>query len=80
MVLSDVETIYDQVSPIRRRLQIYNTQIVTVRYTYEDDSIEYNDALMLPSTGDTWKHIDMSIYYPSNIKSITVFHQIGYKR
>lgn len=76
-VFDDVETNGDQVYRFVEDYKSTANTIVTVRYTYQDDSIEYNDALTLPSTGDTWKHIDMSIYSPSNIKSITVFHRLA---
>jgi peptidoglycan/xylan/chitin deacetylase (PgdA/CDA1 family) len=49
---------------------------VTVRFTYNDESIQYRDILSLPPSSD-WTEVKTNIVLPINVKSITVFHKLS---
>jgi len=50
------------------------TSVITLRYTYQDNSIQYVDIATLPSSGGTWKNLTQTLTIPANVVSMTAFH------
>ncbi len=48
--------------------------VVTVRYTYLDDSVQFVDIASLPPSNGVWKNFSQTINIPANVAIVTIFH------
>jgi peptidoglycan/xylan/chitin deacetylase (PgdA/CDA1 family) len=47
---------------------------VTIRYSYNDGTIQYADAATLPSSNGAWESFSKTIAIPANVTSVSAFH------